>query len=236
MIAMNVYAKALQLQPCTAQEWAVGGILCFLLPSVYVFFREQQLHRQYLLHSTEAIGAPERHDSTSSKQLAAKQDADWEPIDMEGTSGAPESGLKQRKQPAHERATTSSSGGGGNSSGQGVQLGQQPRPLMNKSPETGMETAGVALGQCPLSAPAAAAALSVVAPASFAGRAAGVGATGEAAAAATMGDVANVATRTAVTMYRTPLVYRHVSIKVVCVKRTHGLFVPTIDGCAVIFA
>ena len=95
MITTNAYAKALLLPMATTADWVMGGLFCFLLPSVFLYLWEKKLHSQYLQQCRGARVSSESLSSTA-KQRAGRLDGEELPGNVD-ESLYPTGGLRKQE-------------------------------------------------------------------------------------------------------------------------------------------
>ena len=73
MITTDAFARTLDMPLATTRDWALGGLLCFLVPSVYVYVWEKKLYHQYL-QQCGRVGSDAGGSISSRMQHAVIQD------------------------------------------------------------------------------------------------------------------------------------------------------------------
>ena len=203
VITTDAFAKTLDMPLATIGDWALGGLLCFLVPSVYVYIREKKLYHQYL-QQCGMVGSDTGSSISSWMQHAVKRDrsADEGPCKQESatTADAASSTVK----------CTSSSG----SLKSGICAMQQLGIVGNTTLEHQSEAVGSSDAHS-LSAPLTLApARAAAAPGSPATSLPGPEASASTRPVTEVGMTAAPRQMSAVPLYRSPLVHRTISVKV----------------------
>ena len=114
MLMTDSFAMALHLPLATSGDWALGGFLCFLVPSMYGYMREKQLYREYL-HEYRQSSSSSDTLASSIQEHEGKQDADEEKGGELDDANNP----RQKHESSSHSNTANMRSGRGSSSGTG---------------------------------------------------------------------------------------------------------------------
>ena len=198
MITTDAFAKTLGMPLATTQDWALGCLLCFLLPSVYLYTREKKLYHQYLQQCAMLVG--DAGSSISSRMQHATN-----------REGAADVGFCKRESATAAAGTSSSDSSRSRQGASATQhLGSEGNTSLVQPYESVRSFEAHPLAAPPNRTPAGAAA----APRGVSESSSGPYVSALTGAAAEVEVTAAPRRASVVPVYRSPLVYRTISVKV----------------------